>query len=127
MRYEKRHAEIANKYCQTVMFYKNQDDPYSIESAKANKYQAADKKKIVLAYLQALDSISYRFQDDIKDARKCKLLAVEISGAREVLLYLWKVSHPETSAWNTIFLDLDRAGAELYPEEYKKIFPQKAW
>ena len=123
MRYEKRHAEIANKYCHTVSFYRNPDDMYSLEEAKANKQQTADKRKYILAYLQALDSVSFRFQDDLKDARKLKLLAVELSGARDALFWLWKVSYPETSAWNTMFLVLDQAGADLYPEEYKKIFP----
>ena len=127
MRYEKHYAEIANKYCHTVAFYRNPDDPYSVEEIKANKQQTADKRKFILAYLQTLDSVSYRFQDDLKDARKLKLLAVELAGAREAIFYLWKVSYPETSAWNTMFLVLDRAGTDLYPEEYAKIFPHKAW
>lgn len=127
MRYEKRHAEIANKYCHTVSFYRNPDDPYSVEEMKADKQQAADKRKLILAYLQTLESISYRFQDDIRDAEKRKLLAVELAGARGALFYLWKVYHPETSAWNSMFLELDRAGSDLYPEEYAKIFPHKSW
>ena len=127
MRYEKRHAEIANKYCHTVSFYLNQDDPYSLEEVKADRHQAADKRKLILAYLNTLDSVSFRFRDDLRDKQKTKLLAVELAGARNALFYLWKVSYPETSAWNTMFLVLDRAGADLYPEEYKKIFPSKAW
>lgn len=125
MRYEKRHAEIANKYCHTVSFYKNQDDPYSLEEVKADKYQTADKRKLILAYLNTLDSVSFRFKDDLKDKQKTKLLAVQLAGARDVLFYLWKVLYPETSAWNTMFLVLDRAGSDLYPEEYAKIFPHK--
>ena len=123
MRYEKRYAEIANKYCHTVFYYKNPDDPFSIEEDKANKQQTSDKRKLILACLQALDSVSFRFRDDLKDKQKTKLLAVELAGARDALFYLWKVSYPETSAWNTMFLVLDKAGADLYPEEYKKIFP----
>jgi len=126
-RYEKRHAEIANTYCHTIAFYPNPDDPYSVVEAKATKQQAADKRKFILAYLQTLNSLSFRFKDDLKDAQKRKLLAVEIAGARDALFYLWKVSYPETSAWNTMFLVLDRAGTDLYPDEYKKIFPDKAW
>lgn len=127
MRYEKNHAEIANKYCHTVSFYRNPDDPYSIEETKADKQQSFFKRKLILAYLHTLDSVSFRFADDLKDAQKLKLLAVELAGARDSLFWLWKVSYPETSAWNTMFLDLDRAGADLYPKEYAKIFPHKAW
>ena len=127
MRYEKHHAEIANKYCHTIAIYKNADDPFSIEEIKADKQQAFLKRKLILAYLSTLESVSFHFRDDLKDKQKTKLLAVELSGARDALFWLWKVSYPETSAWNTMFLDLDRAGSDLYPEEYAKIFPHKGW
>ena len=127
MRYEKHHAEIANKYCHTVAIYRDHNDPSSIEEVKADRNQTADKRKFILAYLQALDSVSFRFQDDLKDKQKLKLLAIELAGTRNALFYLWKVSYPETSAWNTMFVVLDRAGADLYPEEYMKIFPNKSW
>lgn len=127
MRYEKRFSEIANKYCHTVSFYRNPNDPFSIEETKADKYQTADKRKLIITYLQTLDSVSYRFKDELKDPKKLKLLSVELAGARNALFYLWKVSYPETSAWNTMFLVLDRAGTDLYPDEYAKIFPNKEW
>ena len=127
MRYEKHHAEIASKYCHTIAIYKNIDDPFSIEEIKADKQQAFLKRKLILAYLSTLESVSFEFQDCLKDKQKTKLLATQIAGARDALFYLWKVSYPETSAWNTMFLVLDRAGEDLYPEEYAKIFPHKAW
>lgn len=123
MRYEKRHAEIADKYCHTITIYRNHDNPFSVEEIKADKQQTFLKRKLILAYLATLDSHSFRFRDDLKDKQKCKLLAVQIAGARDALFYLWKASYPETSAWNTMFLVLNQAGADLYPEEYKKIFP----
>ena len=129
MRYEKKHAEIANKYCHTVVVYRDKNNQHSleVEEVKADRNQTAYKRKLILAYLQTLESVSFRFQYELKDPDKRKLLAVELAGARSSLFYLWKVSYPETSAWNTIFLDLDRAGTDLYPEEYTKIFPNKAW
>lgn len=122
MRCEKRHAEIANKYCHTVAYYRDPDDMDSLEETKANKQQATDKRKYILAYLRTLDSVSFRFRDDLKDPQKRKLLAVQLAGTRDALFWIWKVSYPETSAWNTMFLVLDKAGSDLYPEEYKKIF-----
>lgn len=124
MHYEKRHMEIANKYCHTVAFYKDPNDPYSVEEIKASKQQTSDKRKFILAYLQKLEGVSYQFQDAMKDRQKLKLLAVEIAGARDSLFYLWKVSYPETSAWNTMMLVLDKAGQDLYPAEYAKMFPR---
>lgn len=127
MRYEKRHAEIADKYCHTVCFLKNQDDPFSVEEMKADKHQAFFKRKLILAYLNTLDSISFMFERDLKDKQKTKMLATQLAGARDALFWLWKVSYPETSAWNTMMVVLDHAGEDLYPEEYAKIFPHKPW
>ena len=124
MRYEKRHAEIANKYCHTVSFYRDQNDPYSVEEIKASRQQTADKRKFILAYLQKLEGVSYEFQDAMKDKQKLKLLAADIAGSRDSLFYLWKVYYPETSAWNTMMIVLDQAGSDLFPEEYAKIFPR---
>jgi len=124
MRYNKQFLEIANKYCDTVSFYRDLNDPYSIEEIKANKYQAADKRKFIIAYLEKLSGISYRLRDDIKDKQKLKLLAVELCGTKDALLYLFKAYYPELSAFNTIYLALDNAGRDLCPEEYNKIFPR---
>lgn len=122
MRHDKRHMEIANKYCHKVMFYRDLNDPYSIEEIDADRNQAAEKRKLILAYLENLSSASYRFSD-LYDQQKRKLVAVELAGARNVLTHLWSVTFPGTSAFNTIFVDLDKAGADLFPSEYKKIFP----
>lgn len=127
MRYEKRHAEIADKYCHTVSFLRDPDDPFSVEEMKADRNQTFFKRKLILAYLNELSSISFMFERDLKDKQKTKLLATQLAGARDALFWLWKVSYPETSAWNTMMVVLDHAGADLYPEEYAKIFPSKAW
>ena len=124
MKIEKKHADIANKYCRTVTFYPDPSDPYTVEEVIATKQQAADKKRFILAYLQALESLSPWFQDAMKDKQKLKLFAAELAGARDALFYLWHVSYPKTSAWENMMVVLNRAGEDLYPVEYLKFFPK---